>query len=588
MSDPGAVSNRPVMVLSEAQQMASSTAVRLLTDAARSMGVSSNARLPSVVPLSSLSLMKPKSRTQIFSNIDRLLQPSNTSLQGLIEQQIPPGADVKQRERAENVLLATLISLPPSERAAVMQDPARLQTLCKNAVFGSLVSTNDKICAVCASNTQKSPAYQGMANLPEAMRPLAHQSAQRLEMLMARNPDLDEKQREAIRAKAMEFFQKATFAEDLMTFPSPFAAQPSADTTATVRLNSEDASMLHFGYLLKSLGEETYKPFDIPDQVYMQKEDGKVNEGLTLNAWLRRDVEAAAPPAPAPNPANPKEVQLRKVDPPRVGGGLHKPRLSEVAAGLNQKINEFYRELSANAGGATVHKETKDRMQQLLEYADAFSLAGLQPDGDGKFTSAQVQELFTWLGELQGLLDGVRACVPNCDEGSGEAQLMRDILQYVNDKIRPQLGSLEALAGQMAANMPKDIKEAKEALERGASLIGMAAGLPVSMNQCVQSVDQFISKETMARAIAMALIKVDSSPTEAAQQIQGLLSSGGSGLVQLLLIHDLKWESPVDRRGAKHPLLQKLVDEQPEFKEFVQGNEAIKAAFVKAGITGLD
>lgn len=609
MSDVRAVGRPAVGTLTETQRAAGSAAVKSLAGLASSIRVSSHARLPSVVPLSSLAMAKPGSRAETLLAVNSLLQESGgPSLEHLVAQQIPgndPNA-TQRKERAENVLLATLISLPPAEREAVMQNPARLQALCKNAIFGSLASNNDKICAICSGNVKKSPAYQRISELPSAVQPLAHRSAQRLEMFMARNPDLDEKQKEALREKAMEFFQKATCEEDVMKFPSPFPDRPDA----TLHFNARDADMLHFGYLLKSLGEETYKQFDIPDQIHMQLKDGKANKDLTLNAWLQGDaaeealliptdqprIEVPPPPgkpgpaapAAAQKPTDPAEVQLRKVDPPREGGQLHQPQLSPEAQVLHKGINDFYRELSKDANGATVHKETKDRLQQLLEYADAFSLSGLQPDADGNFTPEQVKELSVQLEALRGLLDSVRGCVLNCDEGSGEAQLMRNVLQHVSSKIRHELSALEGLVEQMAAKMPKGIEEVAA---RAVSLRGMVAGLPDSLNKCVQSIDQFISKETASKVIATALGTIDADPARAAQQLQGLLSSGDLSLVRLLLIQDSEGperEKAGGNRVTEHPLLQKLINKQPEFKAFVQGNPAIKAAFVKAGIAGLD
>jgi len=274
-------------------QSARKAAIRLLRGIAKGARISPDANTPGVVSLSSLALTKPEARHQLLMNVDTLLQSGGPGLQQLIAQQIPKnGPDaLKRMERAENVLLATLASLPPSGREAAMQDPERLQALCKNAIFGSLVSKNDKICAICAGNVRKSASYTAMAELPEAMRPLAHQSAQRLEMLLARAPNLSEEQREVIRGRAMDFFRATKCEGDLMTFPLSFAGRP--DRPAQAHIGSGWTDMRHLGYLLKSLGEETYGQFHIPDQVCMQHRHGGDADGdMTLNEWLRRGAKA--------------------------------------------------------------------------------------------------------------------------------------------------------------------------------------------------------------------------------------------------------------------------------------------------------
>ncbi|MDR0445086.1 MAG: hypothetical protein LBG98_02265 [Puniceicoccales bacterium] len=310
---------RDIPLITTEQKDIQSNTLNLLQSIAKQGNIESHASGPSVVNLSSLMVGKDlKAHGKILGDIDTLLKRANSDggLEGLLAQQIPEG-NRDQINRAKEVILATLVSLPQSERKAILNDPKRLQSMCKNAIFGSLISKNDKVCAICSSNVQKSPAYKGINQLDKSVQPLVRQSAQRLEMLMTRAPNLNEKQKEDIRTKAMDFFQKTEFNNNTLHFP--IKSPTHHDSNALAHLDSKRADMRHLGYLLKSLGEDTYKQFTIPDQIFMQHGQGDVNGDLTLNQWLKRGSSADKPlnvsvsneylPNQSPSPGSSQNLQ---------------------------------------------------------------------------------------------------------------------------------------------------------------------------------------------------------------------------------------------------------------------------------------
>jgi hypothetical protein len=609
--------------------------VRLLEDVARGAKVSSHGGMPSVVSLSSLALAKPGSRTEALQAVNSLLRENGgPNLGHLLAQQIPKdGPDaLKQRERAESVLLGTLISLPPAEREAVMQEQNRLRIICKNAIFGSLVSKNDRICAICTSNVQKSPSYQGMSALPQEMQAVAKQGAQRLEMLMARAPGLNEAQKEAIRSKAMNFFKETTCKDAVMSFPLPSASRPT--DPARARLGEEWTDMRHFGYLLKLLGKEIYDQFDIPDQLYMQRRaDGMADGGMTLRRWLERgpgegeafgiltDVAGApgeenalnipadaagaplpapvGPPPPPPPAAEPPlpggaaatapptdtpalagdlaaaltaaKGRLKRVDLPVVGGQLHQPQLNPAAAKVRDGINTFYRQLSqgANAAPATdaviAHRETRDALSQLLQFAEGFSLEGCPPGEGGVFTETQGDLFRLQAGCLQGLLENVRGRVPYCDEGSGEAQLMREVLRHVQGSLAPLLKQVAELKGSDGEG--KVAANARAVQQQG-------QGLAKAMDTCTGSIDTFISKEAAAKARAEKAVGL-------LNRAQHDLEGGNIEDGKRRIIEDIKNAIEADEELAavldqldstlNPSILERLGALDEDFKNFMQG-----------------
>jgi hypothetical protein len=212
-----------------------------------------------------------------------------TNIDALLGQQIPgDDENAGKRERAKNVILATLISLPPSERAAVMNDPKRLQMTCKNAIFGSLVSDNDKICAICASNMQRSQAYSSLGKLSAEKQNLAYSSLNRLEMLMA-SSDIDDNKKEGVRKQAMQFFSKAIWSADSTqwTFPK----SPADDGTITIENNRNKAiETLCLAHLLHFIGQESYEQLPL-DKIYTQKNDGTIDDAKTMKTFVEEIVQ---------------------------------------------------------------------------------------------------------------------------------------------------------------------------------------------------------------------------------------------------------------------------------------------------------
>jgi hypothetical protein len=288
MEGPFQVQTMPVGQTVDAQAaLAAGEAVKGLDTVSKGLNINYVAGRPGVVTVSQLGQgQRVETGAQILGNIDTILgqvEPT-TSIDALLGQQIPAGedeADSNKRTRAKNAILATLVSLPPSERAAVMQNPERLRVLCKNAIFGSLVSGNDKVCAICASNMQRSPAYILLGSLPKEKQSLAYWSLNCLEMLMA-GSGIGNDKKEEVRKQAMAFFSKATIGEGEWKFP-----KSSDEEGSSIALKNDNKALetLALAHLLRFIDQESRGQLPL-GKVHMQKEDGGIDASKTVKAFI--------------------------------------------------------------------------------------------------------------------------------------------------------------------------------------------------------------------------------------------------------------------------------------------------------------
>jgi hypothetical protein len=273
----------PDQVVSEQVKLAAEGAIKSLSEVSSGLRINRVSGGPGVVTISQIADRVAATRTQIFENINTILGQAEppTNIDALLKQQIPEGdTNSDDQTRAKNIILATLISLPPNERAVVMANPLRLQMTCKNAIFGSRVSNNDKICAVCAGNIQRSPAFGSLGSLPKEKQDLAYCSLNRLEMLMA-GSGLDDSKKEGVRRQAMAFFNKATFSDAEWKFPK----SKDSDETENLQSDRKDLESLALAHLLRFIDEESRSGLPL-DRVHMQKDDGNVDDTKTVKAFV--------------------------------------------------------------------------------------------------------------------------------------------------------------------------------------------------------------------------------------------------------------------------------------------------------------
>jgi hypothetical protein len=180
-------------------------------------------------------------------------------------------------------------------------------------------------------------------------------------------------------------------------------------------------------------------------------------------------------------------------------------------------------------------------LDRLLQFAEEFSLEDCRPGKGGAFTEAQADRFRRQAEGLQGLLDDVRGRVLYCDEGSGEAQLMREVLQHVQGHLAPLLNQVAEAKGPEG--------EAQASADARAQIQQQGQGLVEAVNKCADFVNVFISHEEAAKARAEKAVGL-------LNRAQYSLEYGKAEGKEKRLIEDIK--QAINADSALAPVLQQL------------------------------